>query len=60
MTWRMIRPLIRENTATYLTGIRITKTLFRPIATVTDHKPVGGKRQSIGLARSLSGRNISS
>jgi transposase len=32
MTWRTISPLIREITAAYERGIRISKTAFRPIA----------------------------
>jgi hypothetical protein len=32
MTWRKIRPLIRESNATYERGVRLTKTAFRPIA----------------------------
>ena len=32
MTWRKIRPLIRETKATYERGVRLTKTAFRPIA----------------------------
>lgn len=32
MTWRAVSPLIREITATYERGVRLTKTAFRPIA----------------------------
>lgn len=32
MTWRGVRPLVREITATYERGVRLTKALFRPIA----------------------------
>lgn len=32
MTWRHHHPLIRENTATYQRGVRLTKTAFRPFA----------------------------
>jgi transposase len=32
MTWRKIRPLIRESKTTYERGIRLTKATFRPIA----------------------------
>lgn len=32
MTWRGIRPLVREITTTYERGVRLTKKLFRPIA----------------------------
>ncbi len=32
MTWRKIRPLIRETKATYERGVRLTKAAFRPIA----------------------------
>lgn len=32
MTWRGIHPLVREITTTYERGVRLTKSLFRPIA----------------------------
>lgn len=32
MTWRKVRPLIREITTTYERGVRLTKKAFRPIA----------------------------
>jgi transposase len=32
MTWRKIRPLIRETNKTYERGVRVTKAAFRPIA----------------------------
>jgi transposase len=32
MTWRKIRPIIRDTKATYERGVRLTKTAFRPIA----------------------------
>ena len=32
MTWRKVRPLIREITTTYERGVRLTKTAFAPIA----------------------------
>jgi transposase len=32
MTWRTIAPLIREISATYKRGVRLTKAAFRPIA----------------------------
>ncbi|MDY3557469.1 hypothetical protein R5W24_006663, partial [Gemmata sp. JC717] len=32
MTWRGVRPLVREITTTYARGVRLTKPLFRPIA----------------------------
>lgn len=32
MTWRGLRPLIRETTAVYERGVRLTKAAFRPIA----------------------------
>lgn len=32
MTWRGIHPVVREITTTYERGIRLTKSLFRPIA----------------------------
>jgi transposase len=32
MTWRKLRPLIREITTTYRRGIRLTKAAFRPFA----------------------------
>ncbi|AWM38490.1 hypothetical protein C1280_16840 [Gemmata obscuriglobus] len=32
MTWRGLRPIIRETTAAYERGVRLTKTVFRPIA----------------------------
>lgn len=32
MTWRTIHPIIREITATYERGVRLTKAAFRPIA----------------------------
>lgn len=32
MTWRGVHPVVREITATYERGVRLTKALFRPIA----------------------------
>ena len=32
MTWRGVRPFIRETTAVYERGVRLTKAAFRPIA----------------------------
>lgn len=32
MTWRKLHPLIREMTATYERGVRVTKAAFRPFA----------------------------
>lgn len=32
MTWRTLHPLIREITTIYERGVRVTKTVFRPIA----------------------------
>jgi len=32
MTWRGLRPIIRETTAVYERGVRLTKAAFRPIA----------------------------
>ena len=32
MTWRKIRPLVRDITTTYERGVRVTKKAFRPIA----------------------------
>ena len=32
MTWRKIHPLIRESTTIYQSGVRLTKTAFRPTA----------------------------
>jgi hypothetical protein len=32
MTWRKIRPLVRETRGTYERGVRVTKAAFRPIA----------------------------
>jgi hypothetical protein len=32
MTWRSLRPIIRETTAVYERGVRLTKAAFRPIA----------------------------
>ena len=36
MTWRGLRPIIRETTAVYERGVRLTKAAFRPIADATD------------------------
>ena len=33
MTWRGVRPFIRETMAVYERGVRLTKAAFRPIAT---------------------------
>lgn len=32
MTWRGLRPIVRETTAVYERGVRLTKAAFRPIA----------------------------
>ena len=32
MTWRGLRPIIRETTAVYERGVRLTKAAFRPVA----------------------------
>ena len=40
MTWRKIHPLIREITATYERGVRLTKTAFRPIAERLIRSPI--------------------
>ena len=37
MTWRGLRPIIRETTAVYERGVRLTKAAFRPIAERLTH-----------------------
>jgi hypothetical protein len=37
MTWRGLRPIIRETAAVYARGVRLTKAAFRPIAQRLTH-----------------------
>lgn len=39
MTWRGLRPIIRETTAVYERGVRLTKAVFRPIAARLTRSP---------------------
>lgn len=39
MTWRNLHPLIREITATYERGVRVTKAAFRPFARRLNRSP---------------------
>jgi transposase len=39
MTWRGLRPIVRETTAVYERGVRLTKTVFRPIAARLTRSP---------------------
>jgi hypothetical protein len=39
MTWRGLRPIIRETTAVYERGVRLTKAAFRPIAERLSRSP---------------------